>query len=175
MKNIFSIAFCLLMVTAIINGYSQTRKEKRQSAKLEQVEKTRLAIEKMLKVDSAFFFAVKSGGQSASVPFKGSQSSNGYFFKIENSKIECYLPYFGVVHAATLTGGGIDFTSNNYTYSLSERKGAAGWLLDIKAKEENGAVYDMNFTISPGGNSSLTINPTGRQVVTFTGTVESLD
>lgn len=162
------------MITAIINGYSQTRKEKKQAARLEQIEKNRQLIEKMLTVDSSFYFAVKSGGQSSGVPFKGAQSSNGYFFKIEDGKIECYLPYFGVMRTASLTGGAIDFTSDKYTYEVSDRRGASGWIVTVKAKDDSNLTYDMNFTISTTGNSSLTINPSGRQVVTFTGDLQEI-
>jgi len=97
------------------------------------------------------------------------QLTTDYDLKVSKEQIVAYLPYFGRAYSAPLdpSKGGIQFTSKDFDYKLTERK-KGGWNVSIKTKDIAEA-QDMELTIFSDGNASLQVNSTNRQSISFNG------
>lgn len=99
------------------------------------------------------------------------QLSYGFELKIARDRIVAYLPYFGRAYSAPMdpSKGGIDFSSNAFDYTVSERK-SGGWNISIKPKDVSD-VQQMTLTISETGSTNLMVNSNNRQPISFTGEI----
>jgi len=97
------------------------------------------------------------------------QLTTEYDLKVSKEQIVAYLPYFGRAYSAPLdpSKGGIQFTSKDFDYKLTERK-KGGWNVSIKTKDIAEA-QQMDLTIFSDGTASLQANSTNRQSISFSG------
>jgi len=97
------------------------------------------------------------------------QLTTEYDLKVTKEQIVAYLPYFGRAYSAPLdpSKGGIQFTSKDFDYKLTERK-KGGWNVSIKTKDLSEA-QQMELTIFSDGTASLQANSTNRQSISFNG------
>jgi hypothetical protein len=97
------------------------------------------------------------------------QLTSDYDLQVSKEKIVAYLPYFGRSYSAPIdpSKGGIQFTSKDFDYRLTERK-KGGWNVSIKTKDISEA-QDMQLTIFSDGTASLQVNSANRQSISFQG------
>ena len=97
------------------------------------------------------------------------QLTTDYDLKVSKEQIVAYLPYFGRAYSAPLdpSKGGIQFTSKDFDYKLTERK-KGGWNVSIKTKDLAEA-QQMELTIFSDGTASLQAISTNRQSISFSG------
>ena len=97
------------------------------------------------------------------------QLTTDYDLKVSKEQIVAYLPYFGRAYSAPLdpSKGGIQFTSKDFDYKLTERK-KGGWNVSIKTKDLAEA-QQMELTIFSDGTASLQATSTNRQSISFNG------
>lgn len=98
------------------------------------------------------------------------QVTPDYDVRVTKDSVEAYLPYFGRAYSANIgsSEGGIKFKSKQFDYTVKEKKG--GWDITIKPKDVQD-VQQLVFSIFDNGNSSLNVNSTNRQSISYTGYV----
>ena len=112
--------------------------------------------------------------QSASPQRSGTkQLTSEYDVKLLGDSIISYLPYFGRAYSAPMGtgGGGIQFTSSQFTYS--NKKKNKGWDITITPKDA-GDVRQLFFSISNSGYARLQVTSNNREPISFNGIIESL-
>jgi hypothetical protein len=96
------------------------------------------------------------------------QLTSDYDVRFNGNSITAYLPYFGRAYSAGYgEGGGIDFTSTKFDYSVKQRK-KGGWDITISPKDAKD-VREMNFTVSEKGYATLQVSSDNRQPISFMG------
>ena len=95
-----------------------------------------------------------------------------YDLRVTPDSITAWLPYFGRAYTAPLdlTGGGIQFVSTDFEYSIIDRK-KGGWDILIKPKDVRGT-EQLRLTVSTSGYGSLQVTSTNRQPISFNGYVD---
>lgn len=98
--------------------------------------------------------------------------TSAYDMKVSEDAIITYLPYFGRAYRAPsdLTGGGIDFESTDFKYTVEERR-KGGWQVRIVPNDVQD-VRQLFLTVSESGSASLRVNSDRRQSISFNGYVE---
>jgi hypothetical protein len=98
-------------------------------------------------------------------------TTDNYTLKISKEKITSDLPYFGQAYTAPIdpTNTGIQFTSKDFSYTLTPRK-KGGWDVLIKPKDYKD-VQQMTLSISSAGYASLQVISNSRQAISFNGIV----
>ncbi len=108
-------------------------------------------------------------------PMKGGarQQTPGFTLKVSADTIKADLPYFGRVYQAPVnpSDGGIKFVSTNFTYTEKPRK-KGGWDITIVPKD-NRDVQDIYLTISTDGYTTVNVNCTDRQPISYYGYLEA--
>ena len=97
------------------------------------------------------------------------QLTSEYDLTVNGDSVVAYLPYFGRAYSATpgKAGEGINFTSTNFTYNVTEGK-KGGWMIEIRPKDA-GDVQQLNLNLSKNGYGTLHVNNQNRQSISFTG------
>lgn len=95
----------------------------------------------------------------------------GFFLKVTKDEITSYLPYFGTSHTPMIGNQdiGIKFSAKNFEYRLEEVK--KGWNIIIRVKTDT-ETYSMILLVSKSGSSSLKVNSTKSQPISFNGYIE---
>jgi len=101
------------------------------------------------------------------------QLTTQYDVRVKNDSLQSFLPYFGRAYQAPMdpSEGGIQFTSTNFSYEVTENK---GWDVIIKPHDYN-EVQQFLFKIFENGNATLNVTSTNRDPITFNGYVEKLN
>jgi hypothetical protein len=156
------IAVVFLLSSTPVFSQKQTKAEKQ---KIQQAMLHRVVI------DSQYFefipqYAFSMGGKSRYV--------TDFFIKISKTKIESYLPYFGVAYHADLgaTQSPLEFTSTDFTYSIADRK-KGGWYITIEVKDSYES-KKLVLEIFESGTASLQITSSNRQPMHFDGYVQEV-
>jgi hypothetical protein len=152
-----SINLILLILVFSLSGYSQDNKQNPVAQAIE-------AKEYVFKARSVL---PATGGTR--------QLTSQYDFTINHDSAIAYLPYFGRAYVATIgkTGdGGINFTSTDFSYTVTEEK-KGGWTIQIKPKDA-GDVQQVTLNISKNGYGTLHVNSQNRQAISFTGKVDPI-
>ncbi|MEO8765877.1 MAG: DUF4251 domain-containing protein [Ginsengibacter sp.] len=121
-------------------------------------------------VDSQHFVFVANSVNPTGGRFRNLTSS--YDVTFLHDTLVSYLPYFGRAFSAPLnpTESVLDFTSRDFTYTVSPRK-KEGWNVLVKLKD-NHEVQQFLFTIFDNGSASLSVTLTSRDPISFNGTVK---
>lgn len=99
--------------------------------------------------------------------------TSSYDMKVSDELISTYLPYFGRAYRApsNLSGGGIDFESRDFEYTVKERR-KGGWDIRITPNDVED-VRQLFLTVSENGSASLRVNSDRRQSISFNGYIEA--
>ncbi|MBS1510135.1 MAG: DUF4251 domain-containing protein [Bacteroidetes bacterium] len=107
-------------------------------------------------------------------PMQGGQRylTTEYTLKVSPDTVQCDLPFIGRAYTAPIggMGGGINFTSTQFTYTIAPRKKGGGWDVLILPKD-NGDVTKLLLTIQNGGTATLQVISNNRESIGYTGYV----
>lgn len=102
------------------------------------------------------------------------QVTSEFFLRISSDTIQSYLPYFG----RSFTGvtdpsrGGMDFTTNNFGYQVSQGKKDAT-IITIEPRTGTD-VRQMTLEIFPNGNASLRAQSNNRTAIAYNGFIRAI-
>lgn len=102
---------------------------------------------------------------------KSRMLTSEYTLTVRNDSIFSYLPYFGVSYSVPYGGGkGLIFEESVTKYEVTKKKkGELKVLLETRNDEER---YQYNLSIFPNGKTTIYVQPTNRQGITFYGEME---
>ncbi|MBD3749144.1 MAG: DUF4251 domain-containing protein [Sphingobacteriales bacterium] len=97
------------------------------------------------------------------------QLDGSYSVKISADTLKCYLPYFGVAQQASYGthGNSLNFITTHFTLQKSEEKNG-NYLINLQI-EGQPLANKMSLSISPSGNTILTVNSVNRDAISFFG------
>lgn len=153
-KPVLKIILCFVLAAAVHFSVQAQNKEK--------------AVVREMIEDGTFVFiaqmALPMGGNSRHL-------TSSYDVKVSEDAVVSYLPYFGRAYRAPsdLTGGGIDFESTDFDYSVKERR-KGGWDVRITPNDAED-VRQLFLTVSENGTASLRVSSDRRQPISFNGYV----
>lgn len=100
------------------------------------------------------------------------QLTSNYDLRVSKDSVISFLPYFGRAYTAPIggTNAGIQFTSTDFNYKVSERK-KGGWQILIRPKDVQD-IQQVNLTVSEGGSASLQVTSNNRQPISYNGVIE---
>jgi hypothetical protein len=100
------------------------------------------------------------------------QLTSNYDMRVSKDSVISFLPYFGRAYTAPIggTNAGIQFTSTDFNYKVSERK-KGGWQILIRPKDVQD-IQQVNLTVSEGGSASLQVTSNNRQPISYNGVIE---
>ena len=100
------------------------------------------------------------------------QLNNNDQLRVTKDQIISDLPYFGRAYSAPIGDtGGIQFTSKDFEYNITEKK-KGGWNVLIKFKDAQD-VKQMQLSIFSNGTASLQVMSNNRQSIGFNGYILS--
>ena len=140
-----------------------TRKERKALNKVKVVEETKKMI------DSANFVFIPS--QVLPISMRSRNVDGTFRAKIQNDSIDSYLPFFGRAYSADYSSTEGPFTFNLPIENYSKEKLKKEYLIKFDVKNMNDLVKFM-FYISENGFTTLTINSTNRQGISYYGRIE---
>jgi hypothetical protein len=165
MKNIFIII--LLVFSVVASNAQQSNKQKR---KAEKAEKEKQLIEQIQTLidNKAFVFRARDANPMSG---RSIHLDNSYTARIENDSIISYLPFYGRAYSAPYGGTKIPFDFALPIESYTSEKIKKGYL--IKVSIDKGTDHlDYTFNISVNGSTTLNVNSTNRQSISFFGAIE---
>ncbi len=141
-----------------------------QSAKADKQAEKAAAIRNL--VDSQNYVFLAQSAMPMSGPVR--QLTSDYDLKLTKSRVVSDLPYFGRAYVAPIdpSRGGIQFTSKDFDYKVTERK-KGGWDIQIRPKDYSD-VQSLNLSIFGDGHASLQVTSTNRQSISFNGYVTAI-
>lgn len=160
MKTLIAIC-CLLQALLLLpaaNSFAQDAAKDKKAAKQARIQNLVSAQQYVFKAQTM----LPMGGRSR-------QLTTDYDVTIGKDTIVSYLPYFGRAYTAPInpSEGGIQFTSTNFSYNITEKK-KGGWDVLIKPNDV-AAVQQLSLSISQDGYASLQVTSTNRQPISFNG------
>lgn len=170
MKKIFVLIafFSFIMNPAI----GQTKNDKKAAK-----------AEKSLQEYNAMKNLINSGNYEFTGEWAYSQSgkrinlmSNPTSLKMENSKADGYLPFFGTSHSGAYGGNGaIEFKGpgEGYSVDFNDKKQNASIKFSIRATKTQ-EKHDIIMTVFASGNTSISITSTNRSAMRYDGTTKAL-
>jgi hypothetical protein len=162
MKNLVLIAILMFSVVATnAQEEKKSRKERKAEREANLVEQTK----KLVAAEAWQFDATNmlpSSGRSRSL-------TTSYNVVLKDSNVDSYLPFMGVAHSAPY--GGSDspmiFEAPVEDYSVKDGK-KGGYIIKFTAKNKND-IINYTFNVSSNGSTSLSVNSTNRQHISYTG------
>ena len=108
-------------------------------------------------------------------PLRGNQISltPEYNLRIKNDSVFAYLPYYGVAYTAPYgtSDGGIKFSEPAKEYNIVPNKKNNGWDIQFKINT-NEYQYDFFASIFNNGSTSITVNSSQRDAISFSGEIK---
>jgi hypothetical protein len=143
-----------------------SRKERKAAKKAEQIEKTKALIEAETWQFSADQM-LPSQGRSRTL-------TTAYSVNLKDKAVDSYLPYFGRAYRAEYgsTDSPMIFKSDISDYSIEDWK-KGGWIIKFRAKNKND-IIDFTFTVSTTGSTTLSVNSTNRQAISYYGELREI-
>lgn len=169
------IALVALLLAAPSAVYSQTKKEIRAIERAQAEMQLRMGIENILN-KKEFRFVAMGVTSSMTVASAGTRNGlTGYSVTVNKDSLRVILPYYGSSKVATLTGGGYDFKTTDFSYSLEPKNNGDGWNVEIVAPKVQGSDHvEMLLDINSSGGVVLGINSVTKDFSNFSGYIESL-
>jgi len=100
------------------------------------------------------------------------QLTSEYDVRVTKDTVVSFLPYFGRAYGyVDPNNGGIQFTSTNFTYTITDKKN--GWDILIKPTDAK-SVQQMSFSIFNNGSATLQVISNNRQPISFNGFVTEI-
>ncbi len=163
MKNTIII---LVLVLALNNGYAQeSTKKSRRELKAEKISQQKEAVKKLVEGKSFVFDA-----RTATSPTAGTINiTYPYNVKLNKDSIYSYLPYYGRAYSAEYGSTESPMVFDLPIQELTiEKKAKKGYQVEVKVKKEMD-IINFIFSISETGTTTLTVNSSNRQVITYYG------
>ncbi len=157
MKGLLVLAFATIIVLGNVTAQeSRKDKEAQKEAKIKDIVSSKNYV-----FEPAYALPMRGGSRIL---------SSGFHMKINGDTINTYLPYFGRAYSApaNLEGGGIEFKSVKFEYTVNETK--RGWDILIKPKDAID-VQQITLTISSNGSASLQVISNNREAISFEGDI----
>ena len=104
------------------------------------------------------------------------QLTGDYDLQVSKEKVISQLPYFGRAYSASLnpSDNGLQFTSKDFEYNVTQKKKDDGWDIAIKFKDANGT-QQMQLNVFSNGSASLQVIGNNRQPISFNGYIAPPD
>lgn len=141
-----------------------------QDNKKDREERNRQAVSEMLetrryKVDVDYMNPLRGRGRAL---------TDSYSLEVRNDSLISYLPYAGEAYSVPYGGGkALNFKAPISQYNMSEgKKGKKEIRIDVSNDEDT---YIYTLTVFPNGNTSIHVQPTLRQSISFSGELELND
>lgn len=102
----------------------------------------------------------------------GSVNISSFELKVSKDTIDSYLPYYGRAYSAPMSQDdtGIKFLSTDFSYTISP-KNKGMWDINIETKDTR-QKYTLILKAGDTGYTTLTVNSSNRQPITFYGVIE---
>jgi hypothetical protein len=162
MKYLLTISILMVSILTInAQEEKKSRKERRAEREAKLIEQTAQLIEaKAWQFDANQMLPSQGKNRTLTTP---------YSVVLKDDNIDSYLPFMGRAYSAGY--GGTDspmiFESAVEEYEIKEgKKGAV--IIKVKAKNKNDVV-EFTFNILPNGSTTLSVNSTNRQHITYYG------
>lgn len=133
--------------------------------------------EKKARIERAVKEAIDSQTYKINVdrmqPMRGRSRTltTNYSLKVSNDSVYSYLPYFGVAYNIPYGGGkGLVFSEPIIEYKTKELK-KGRMQIDFKTRSE-GDNYEYSLTIYPNGSTTIHVQSSNRQSISYTGDME---
>ena len=108
------------------------------------------------------------------VPLRGRSRhlTSQYDVSVQKDSLVSYLPFFGRAYQApaNLSGGGIQFTSTNFSYEVHPGK-KNSWIVIIQPHDDR-EVQELSFTILSNGSATCNVTSTNRDPISFYGRIQ---
>lgn len=128
-------------------------------------------IEEMIKDHSFVFVAERMN------PLRGRSRilTSSYDVRVNNDSLVSFLPYFGRAYSAPIdpTNVGTQFTSTNFTYQVNADK-KNQWRVTLTPKDAP-TIQELSFTIFDNGTTSLSINSTSKDQISYAGYLKKIE
>ena len=138
-----------------------------QDNKKDREERNRQAVSEMLearryKVDIDYMNPLRGRGRAL---------TDSYSLEVRNDSLISYLPYAGEAYSVPYGGGkALNFKAPISQYDISEGKKEIR--IDVSNDEDT---YIYTLTVFPNGNTSIHVQPTQRQSISFSGELKLND
>jgi hypothetical protein len=158
-KHLHFFVVLLLMTAAGINAAEaqETKKEKKAKKEAE--------IRSLIDSQNFVFMAQTAfpmGRRSINL-------TSDFDLRVTHESIVSYLPYYGRAYSSTPGGpNGLDFTSKEFEYTVTETKKHDGWDIVIKPKDTQQA-REMLLTAFKNGTANLQVTSNDKQNISFSG------
>lgn len=153
---ILSGLFCLI---AAQSAMAQSRSEKK--VQTERAVKEAI-VAKQYKISVNYMQPMRGGSRAL---------TSDYSLEVKNDSVFSYLPYFGVGYNIPYGGGkGLAFKAPINEYETEFQKKGKTKIFFKTANEED--KYEYCLTIYPSGSTSIHVQPTNRQAISFSGDID---
>lgn len=157
----------IFLVLAVLVNAQETNKKSRKELKAEKLTQQKETVKELIESKSFVFdartaFSATAGNMNISYP---------YNVKLNQDSIYSYLPYYGRAY-------NVEYGSNEspmvFDLPIIEmeiiKHKKKGYLIDVKVKKGMDNI-NFNFSITETGSTTLTVNSTNRQVITYFGEI----
>uniref|UniRef100_UPI00321660AD DUF4251 domain-containing protein n=1 Tax=uncultured Draconibacterium sp. TaxID=1573823 RepID=UPI00321660AD len=162
MKNIVLITLLMFSVVALsAQETKKSKKEKRAERETKLVEQTKNLIEaETWQFDATQMLPARGRSRTLTTP---------YNVVVKDEMVDSYLPYFGVAHTADYGSTNSPMIFKAPVESYTTKNGKKGsYIIKFKTQNKNDNL-EYTFTISSNGSTSLSVNSTNRQYISYYG------
>ena len=159
MKTSKLILWGLICMIAAMPAFAQSRSEKK--ARIERAVKKAVDA-KTYEINVDRMHPIKGGSRTL---------TTNYSLKVRNDSVYSYLPYFGVAYSVPYGGGkGMIFNEPLTDYTTKKlKKGKVQVTFQTRSEGDN---YEYSLTIYPNGSTTINVQATNRQSISYTGEMD---
>lgn len=159
MKTSKLILWGLICMIAAMPAFAQSRSEKK--ARIERAVKEAVDA-KTYEINVDRMHPIKGGSRTL---------TTNYSLKVRNDSVYSYLPYFGVAYSIPYGGGkGMIFNEPLTDYTTKKlKKGKVQVAFQTRSEGDN---YEYSLTIYPNGSTTINVQTTNRQSISYTGEMD---
>lgn len=159
MKTSKLILWGLICMIAAMPAFAQSRSEKK--ARIERAVKEAVDA-KTYEINVDRMHPIKGGSRTL---------TTNYSLKVRNDSVYSYLPYFGVAYSVPYGGGkGMIFNEPLTDYTTKKlKKGKVQVAFQTRSEGDN---YEYSLTIYPNGSTTINVQTTNRQSISYTGEMD---
>ena len=159
MKTSKLILWGLICMIAAMPAFAQSRSEKK--ARIERAVKKAVDA-KTYEINVDRMHPIKGGSRTL---------TTNYSLKVRNDSVYSYLPYFGVAYSVPYGGGkGMIFNEPLTDYTTKKlKKGKVQVAFQTRSEGDN---YEYSLTIYPNGSTTINVQATNRQSISYTGEMD---
>lgn len=164
MKNAILFVVLIFSVTTVFGQDTEkkSRKEKKAEKEAALIEQTKNLVE-----SKNFVFVPRTanpmGGRSVTL-------TTDFELTLTNDSVNSYLPYYGRAYSAAY-GGESPMNFNLPTIDYSSEKTKKGYEVKFSVKNANDRI-NLTFQIMETGSTTLQVNSTNRQGISYFGVLE---